>query len=170
MSWIGIDYAKCSGCRLCEIACSIKHEGKIWPEASRIRVFMLVPGLEIPHFCVQCHDHPCIESCPVNALSVNENTGAILVDRETCVACGDCIEACPGRIPHMHPIENYPLICDLCGGEPECVKICTKGHWNALFLIEKGETHQFRLYARKPKEVTKDIAIGLFGEKSEELI
>ncbi len=35
---------KCSGCRLCEIACSLEHEGIIWPEASRIRIFELLPG------------------------------------------------------------------------------------------------------------------------------
>ncbi|CUX78145.1 hypothetical protein CHITON_1366 [Thermococcus chitonophagus] len=36
--WILVTLDKCSGCRLCEIACSIEHEGMIWPEASRIRI------------------------------------------------------------------------------------------------------------------------------------
>ena len=45
--WIARDYLKCSGCRKCEIACSLFHEKRIWPEASRIRVFMLVPGAEV---------------------------------------------------------------------------------------------------------------------------
>lgn len=40
--WIIRDYVKCSGCRKCEIACSLFHEKRIWPEASRIRIFMLV--------------------------------------------------------------------------------------------------------------------------------
>ena len=82
--WIVRDYLKCSGCRKCEIACSLFHENKIWPEASRIRVFMLVPGVEVPHLCAQCDDYPCVESCPVNALSVSEETGAVLVDKEKC--------------------------------------------------------------------------------------
>ena len=67
--WIKREYEKCSGCRRCEIICSLHHEGKIWPEASRVRIFMLVPGVEIPHLCFQCEDYPCIEDCPENSVS-----------------------------------------------------------------------------------------------------
>ena len=42
------DYEKCSGCRRCELACSMHHEEWWWPEASRIRVFMPFPGVEVP--------------------------------------------------------------------------------------------------------------------------
>ena len=84
------DYVKCSGCRRCEIVCSLHHEGRIWPEASRVRVFMLVPGAEVPHLCAQCEDHPCVGSCPVDALSVDPEMKSIDVDRELCNACGNC--------------------------------------------------------------------------------
>ena len=101
--WIKRNYEKCSGCRRCEIACSLYHEGKIWPEASRIRVFMLVPGVEIPSLCFQCENYPCVEACPTDALSVNSQTGAVNVDASKCTACGLCIKACPGNVPHLHP-------------------------------------------------------------------
>lgn len=78
--WIGRDYERCSGCRRCKIACSLSHEGLIWPEASRIRVFMLVPGVEVPHLCFQCEDYPCIDACPTGALSINPETGAVETD------------------------------------------------------------------------------------------
>jgi carbon-monoxide dehydrogenase iron sulfur subunit len=168
--WIARDYLLCSGCRRCEIACSLFHEGRIWPEASRIRVFMLVPGAEVPHFCAQCHDHPCVESCPVGALSVSEETGAILVDRDACTSCGICIDACPGRIPHIHPAKNYALICDLCGGDPECVKVCNEGGWDCLRIVNKNESHSHSLYAKRPEEVTRELTTYLFGEKGKELI
>jgi len=168
--WIARDYIKCSGCRRCEIACSISHEGKIWPEASRIRIFMLTPGAEIPHFCAQCHDHPCLESCPTQAISVSNDTGAMLVDREKCTACGNCIDACPGRIPHLHPTENYSLICDLCRGDPQCVKVCSEGGWDALWIAPAPESYSYRLYARKPEELTKELLIHLLGEKGFEMI
>ncbi|MGA2240343.1 MAG: 4Fe-4S dicluster domain-containing protein, partial [Candidatus Bathyarchaeia archaeon] len=99
--WVARDYANCSGCRRCEVVCSLKHEGRIWPEASRVRVFMLVPSLEIPHLCSQCDDAPCVASCPFKALSISETTGAILVDKSKCTSCGACIQACPGRVPVM---------------------------------------------------------------------
>ena len=135
---------------------------------------MLVPGAEFPHLCAQCHDYPCISSCPEDALSVNKKTGAVIVDKEKCTACGACIRACPGAIPHMHPTEDYVLICDLCGGDPQCVKACQEGKWDALHIITNTTKEDFvenkRLYARKPREVTKDLTRILFGEAGEELI
>jgi Fe-S-cluster-containing dehydrogenase component len=174
--WIVRDYLRCSGCRKCEIACSLFHENRIWPEASRIRVFMLVPGAEVPHLCVQCEDYPCVESCPVDALSVSKDTGAVLVDKEKCTGCGLCIDACPGRIPHIHPTDKYAVICDLCGGKPQCVEVCQKGKWGALRVIFKedeqfsGRSRAYKLYALTPEEITRDLVVNLYGEAGEELI
>jgi len=152
----------------CEIACSMSHEGKIWPEASRIRVFMLVPGIEVPHLCVQCHDYPCVDACPTNALSVSKDTEAVLVDRDKCTACGQCIDACPGKIPFIHPTEDYAVICDLCGGNPRCVEACAEGGWNALEIVKKEDTHTFRLYAKTPEEITRQVIVKLYGEEWKE--
>jgi Fe-S-cluster-containing hydrogenase component 2 len=164
--WIYRNYEDCSGCRRCEIACSLKHEGKIWPEASRVRVFMLVPGIEVPHLCVQCYDYPCVEACPVGALSTSKETGAVLTDKDKCIACGKCIEVCPGKVPFIHPTENYAVICDLCGGDPECVKACSKGGWNALQLIRRwGNELDIKLYAKTPEKITKDLTAKLYGEE-----
>ena len=168
--WVFRDYIRCSGCRLCEIACSLKHEGRIWPEASRVRVFMLVPGAEVPHLCAQCSNYPCVASCPVNALSVNETTGAVIVDNEKCIACGKCIEACPGKVPHLHPNRKHILICDLCGGDPECAKICEKARFLALIKSTRTPSLNYDLYAKNPEEITANLVVNLYGEKGEELI
>lgn len=168
--WIARDYLRCSGCRLCEIACSLSHEGRIWPEASRIRVFMLIPGVEVPHLCAQCDDYPCVKSCSVEALSVDEETGAVLVDDGACTACGSCIEACPGRIPHMHPTGDYVVICDLCRGEPKCVEACASVRCFAIWLSRETKSVNHKLFARTPEEFTADLALNIYGEKGEELI
>lgn len=170
--WVVRDYIRCSGCRLCEIACSIKHEGRIWPEASRVRVFMLVPGVEVPHLCAQCSDYPCIEVCPVSALSAHEETGAVIVDNEKCTACGLCIDACPGMIPHLHPSQKHIVICDLCGGDPECAKICEQAGYFALFKGSRTQrgVKSFDLYAKNPEEITANLVVNLYGEKGEEFI
>lgn len=173
--WVMRDYILCSGCRRCEIACAVKHEGKIWPEASRIRVFMLVPTIEIPHFCTQCDDAPCLPSCPVSALSWNNETGAIRVDSEACTGCGSCIEACPGRVPFLHPTTSKAVICDLCGGDPECVKACKEGGYNVLRAVERStsklsEVPSYKLYAKTPQEATVDLAYRLYDDKAKELV
>jgi anaerobic carbon-monoxide dehydrogenase iron sulfur subunit len=168
--WIARDFAKCSGCRKCEIACSLSHEGKLWPEASRVRVFMLVPGAEFPHLCSQCDDYPCVEACPFKALSVNAETAAVAVDEQLCVGCGKCIDACPGKIPHVHPKTKKILICDLCGGDPKCVKVCHEGGWDCLRAVEREEDETHRLYAREPEAISRSLATKLYGEKGEEFL
>ena len=167
--WISKDYSKCSGCRKCEIACSLFHEQRIWPEASRVRVFMLVPGAEVPHMCVQCEDYPCVKACPVEALSISEKTNAVLVNREKCIACGKCIDACLGKVPHIHPAENYAVICDLCDGDPQCVKVCREGEWNALKVVPR-ENGLCKLFSRTPEEITKELAENMYGKAAEKVL
>ncbi len=164
--WIDRNYANCSGCRRCEIACSLYHEGRIWPEASRIRVFMIVPGVEIPHFCFQCEDYPCVEVCPTGALSVNGQTGAVNVDASKCTACTLCIQACPGNVPHLHPEGNYVVICDLCGGQPKCVEACQEGRWDTLALVPEEEGVSRKDLAKTPYDLTCEVAKELLGEET----
>jgi anaerobic carbon-monoxide dehydrogenase iron sulfur subunit len=164
--WIKRDYTQCSGCRRCEIACSLFHEKRIWPEASRVRVFMFIPGIEIPHLCFQCDDPKCVEACPEGALSVNGQTGAINVNDSSCTACGLCIDACPGRVPHLHPDGNRIVICDLCGGDPECAKTCTEGKWNALSITQVGKAGMMKDQPRTPQELTRETGTTILGERT----
>ena len=110
-----------------------------------------------------------MQACHVEALSISSRTGAVLVRTDKCIACGKCIDACPGRIPHMHPRENTVLICDLCRGRPQCVKVCQEGGWNVLKKVPRTN-RAYKLYARKPEETTRDLAVKMYGEKAEDLI
>jgi len=127
---------------------------------------MLVPGVEIPHLCFQCEDYPCVEACPVEALSINIQTGAVNVDASKCTACGLCVKACPGNIPHLHPEGNYIVICDLCGGKPKCVKACQEGRWNALTLTPRKKETSLKALAKTPQELTYEVAKQLLGEET----
>ncbi len=42
--------------------------------------------------CTGCGQ--CVDSCPVEAISMNDNDIAV-VDPDTCVDCGDCVNVCP---------------------------------------------------------------------------
>jgi Fe-S-cluster-containing hydrogenase component 2 len=167
--WIARELSRCSACRRCEIACSFAHENQLWPEASRVRVFMLVPGVEFPHLCAQCEDYPCVKACPFKALTVSKKTGAVLVNAKKCTACGKCITACPGHIPHMHPREKHVVICDLCNGKPECVRVCQEGGWNVLKTVPRRRS-PFKLYARRPEETARDLASKFYGEQGEDYL
>lgn len=155
--WILVDVFKCSSCRACEIACSLKHEGVIWPAASRIVVFEPYPGAPIPVMCVQCDDYPCVKSCPYGALSIDENTGGVLVNQDKCTLCGVCKASCPMSIPRIIPGKKYVLICDLCGGEPECVKICNELGYGALRLVSKPGGEAVKVFLRDPYESSREL-------------
>ncbi|MEW6228093.1 MAG: 4Fe-4S dicluster domain-containing protein, partial [Bacillota bacterium] len=83
---------KCSGCRNCELACSIVHFGAFNPKRARIRVLREGSREEIK-VCNHCEDHPCIAACRRGALIWEE--GEVFVDDVACNLCGDCIAACP---------------------------------------------------------------------------
>jgi Fe-S-cluster-containing hydrogenase component 2 len=131
---------------------------------------MPFPGVEVPHLCAQCDDYPCVDSCPTNALSVDYNTTAVIVDRESCNSCGLCYRACPGTVPYLHPKDNKINICDLCEGDPECVKVCKEAGYNALRLVNERMSANRKLFSRNPIDVAKSLAIKMFGEKGEEVI
>ena len=116
----------CTGCRICEMVCSLAHEKTgINPKRSMIRIIDFPEkGITIPTACHFCQNAPCIESCPEFALSQNAETGVILVDEEKCTGCGLCVEACEFGAIFVHPEKNIAVVCDLCGGEPKCVKYC----------------------------------------------
>lgn len=133
--WIGRNIASqsCMGCRLCQTACSQVKEQKIQPAIARVQVPQYFPGVEFPVLCYQCGDEAmCIEACPVQALSLDtsKKLNTIKVDTTKCLRtakggdCTLCQDKCPGIAVTFHPTTKAPLICDLCDGDPACVKAC----------------------------------------------
>jgi len=119
---------KCTGCRICELMCAYKHYKVNNPKKGAIRVTQLFPkpAANVPIVCRQCKMAPCIEKCTelkFNALYKND-FGVTLVDAKKCVGDWACAEACPFAAVYLHPDLKTPIICDLCGGDPECVKHC----------------------------------------------
>jgi len=123
------DLKKCTGCQLCALVCSATHVGKFNPSESRICVEDVFPdpGECRLNYCIHCDEHPCVESCPVEAIKLDEGLGTYYVDKELCTACGACVEACPYNGCWLDPSGSYSIKCDLCGGAPQCVEICPKG-------------------------------------------
>jgi len=46
------------------------------------------------------------------------------VDEDTCVGCKVCAMACPIGGVSIDPVSHVAYKCDLCDGDPECVKYC----------------------------------------------
>lgn len=120
-----IDYQKCTGCRLCELVCSVFHDGISNPARSRIRVMKWeAEGLYIPMSCQQCQDAPCKLVCPLKAISRDEELGRVSVDYDVCIGCRACIGACPFGAMSFNFKMKQVFKCDLCDGDPQCVRFC----------------------------------------------
>ena len=119
---ITLDLARCSGCSRCEVNCSFFHSGKIGRSGARIKVVKIEDiGIDYPVVCQQCQERYCT-NCPEKAIQV-DSLGQVIVSPTLCTACGTCEILCP--IGAIELFEEIPLVCDLCGGDPRCVKACT---------------------------------------------
>ncbi|MCU7905274.1 MAG: 4Fe-4S dicluster domain-containing protein [Candidatus Thiodiazotropha sp. (ex Epidulcina cf. delphinae)] len=120
-----IDADKCTGCVQCELACSFENEGLFNPSKSRIRVFTFhQEGRFVPYTCTQCTDAWCMQACPVDAISINADSGAKVVHATMCVGCKVCTIACPFGTINYNSATGKVIKCDLCGGDPACAKAC----------------------------------------------
>ena len=123
-----INAEQCTGCQICVNFCSFFHEQAIWP--ARARIWILSDnddGPFTPNHCRQCEDAPCAEVCPVEAITLDEQTGAWLVDDATCIGCALCVEACQYDAIFVDDALDKAIKCDLCGGTPMCAKNCPMG-------------------------------------------
>jgi len=120
-----VDVTKCTGCRICELVCSLSHEGECNPLKSRIRVFKIEDeGIDLPCVCQHCETPLCRDVCPVDAIRRNPDTGAVIIKEELCVGCRACSLVCPYGAITMDVSRKVMLKCDLCDGDPKCVKFC----------------------------------------------
>jgi len=148
-----VDIEKCQGCLSCMLACSLIHEGVESPSLSRIQImqnsFASFPDDLTIEQCRQCVDPACVMVCPTGALAADANFGNVrIVDREKCIGCGLCFEACPFTpsraflaADEAYDGQAKSRKCDLCanapyhwdeaGGGPDgkqaCVAVCPVG-------------------------------------------
>ena len=123
-----IDHEKCTGCRLCEMVCSVKHTGVNNPTRSRIHIIKWPrEGFNLPMSCQQCQDAPCIAVCPKDALSRDLNLERVTLNYDLCIGCKMCVIACPFGGMGIDTVTRQVIKCDLCDGDPTCVSFCESG-------------------------------------------
>ena len=114
---IKVDEEKCSGCHLCETICSLFHLGVVNVEKSAVHVEKddLDTNSNSPTVCRQCKQMKCLEGEEVSP-EIERKKFAWPKARE---------KKCPFHALTVLGAHSYH--CDLCGGRPQCVQVCTTG-------------------------------------------
>lgn len=129
--------ANCTGCLMCEIACSAYHGCGSNPLYSVVRVKSAEPlsvkrrYQHTPMHCTLCNQ--CVEACPEGALTIAD--GMVKWDADKCQGHGDCFEVCPLDVVAWDERLKQPLFCDHCNGDPQCVEMCPE---DAIIIEEQA--------------------------------
>jgi Fe-S-cluster-containing hydrogenase component 2 len=119
---------RCLDCNKCQEACAKRHGF-----ARGVRAGLRLGRLAIFQVCRQCVDKPCLESCKVEALVLDEQ-GEIRIS-ERCTGCGVCARKCPhGAIFTLRYTaegrkRQRAVKCDHCAGftNRACFNACPTG-------------------------------------------
>lgn len=134
---------KCVGCRNCELACAFaKTKETCERSESNIKVNHYIDEkVLIPMTCLHCEEAWCLSVCPAGAIFRDPKTNAVVIEQSRCAGCKMCMLACPYGNIHFDHEKLVSRKCNLCGGNPKCVKHCIAG---ALNFEESEEAFKFR--------------------------
>jgi len=134
--FVAVDPSKCTGCGICEYACTIEKGEAFWnPIRSRIRVVRMTPLMNFALSCRACKDAKCVKACPEKALLQSES-GLLIIDDKKCTGCDWCVQACEHGGITIHTDTGKAIACDLCQGEPKCKEACPE---EALEIVDSDE-------------------------------
>jgi Fe-S-cluster-containing dehydrogenase component len=149
-----VDTTRCIGCCACMRACRAENDVppgvfRTWIERYQVDakgevrvdaavgdtpVFAPTEGevskaFFVPKICNHCGKSVCNQVCPVGA-AYTAADGVVLVDQQTCIGCGYCVQACPYGSRFINPVKHTADKCTLCyhritrGLLPACVQAC----------------------------------------------
>jgi carbon-monoxide dehydrogenase iron sulfur subunit len=130
------DPGLCTGCRQCMTACSFRNYRTYNYDLSLCKVIDGPHGGFVRVHCQHCKDPMCMAACPAGAISKDESTGYVTIDKMLCIGCKACMWACPISIPQLQRGLKVMAKCDMCGGDPECIKVCSA---KAIKLVTREE-------------------------------
>jgi Fe-S-cluster-containing dehydrogenase component len=142
-----VDPSRCIGCNACVQACAEcdTHKGQSMIQLDYID--RNVSTQTVPVVCMHCDSPTCAEVCPADAIKRTADGVVQTARKPRCIACNNCVLACPFGVPKMNSAASLMMKCDMCydrtsvGLKPMCASVCPS---QALFYGTREEIERLR--------------------------
>ena len=146
-----VDPNRCIGCQSCVQACSECDTHRGHPMIHLQYVDRPISVQTVPVICMHCDSPTCAEVCPADAIKRTEDGVVQSARKPRCIACNNCVLACPFGVPKMENEFQLMMKCDMCydrtsvGLKPMCASVCPSG---ALWYGPREEIERLRPRSR----------------------
>ena len=146
-----IDPSRCIGCQSCVQACGECDTHKGHPMIHLEYVDRAHSTQTAPVVCMHCEDPTCARVCPADAIKKTADGVVQSARKPRCIACSNCVLACPFGVPKMKTDFELMMKCDMCydrtseGKRPMCATVRPS---QALFFGTAAEIEQLRPRSR----------------------
>ena len=128
-----VDPNRCIGCQACVAACTEcdTHKGISMIHLQYVERPISVQT--VPVICMHCDSPTCAEVCPADAIKRTADGVVQTARKPRCIACNNCVLACPFGVPKMQTELSLMMKCDMCydrtsvGNMPMCASVCPSG-------------------------------------------
>jgi Fe-S-cluster-containing dehydrogenase component len=146
-----IDPSRCIGCQACVHACAEceTHRGHSLIHLEYVDRSLSVQT--VPVVCMHCDSPTCADVCPADAIKRSGDGRVMTARKPRCIACSNCVLACPFGVPKIMAELDLMMKCDMCydrtstGRRPMCATVCPSG---ALTYAPREEVERLRRRSR----------------------